>query len=117
MRLIFARRSHLQCNGKTSLNDLCRTLGFPGKPDDIDGSEVERYVREGLIESSEYIANSMWVPPSGHLFRGRLSRAKFEASEANLFVFVQERLESKPHLGHLLGARALGRHPSRTRRV
>src|SRR5215216_960581 len=37
-------------NGKIRLNDLCRALGFPGKPDDIDGSEVERYVREGLIE-------------------------------------------------------------------
>src|SRR4051812_13233398 len=32
-------------NGKTSLNDLCRALGFPGKPDDIDGGEVERYLQ------------------------------------------------------------------------
>src|SRR5215218_8007999 len=36
-------------NAKTSLNDLCRALRYPGKPDDIDGSEVGRYVREGRI--------------------------------------------------------------------
>src|SRR3954454_3781167 len=35
--------------GKVSLNDLCRALGFPGKPDEIDGGEVERYVQEGRI--------------------------------------------------------------------
>src|SRR3954471_7521958 len=36
-------------NAKTSLNDLCRALGFPGKLDDLDGGEVERYVQEGRI--------------------------------------------------------------------
>jgi 3'-5' exonuclease len=40
---------------KTSLNDLCRALALPGKPDHIDGGEVERYVREGRIaEVSAY---------------------------------------------------------------
>ena len=32
---------------KSSLHELCRVMGFPGKPDGIDGSEVEKYVREG----------------------------------------------------------------------
>jgi 3'-5' exonuclease len=36
------------------------------------------------------------------LFRGRLSRAEFEASEENLLGFLQERVGSKPHLKHLL---------------
>jgi predicted PolB exonuclease-like 3'-5' exonuclease len=34
---------------KISLRDLCRSLGFPGKPADIDGSEVERFFNEGRI--------------------------------------------------------------------
>src|SRR4051794_35797624 len=34
---------------KTNLNDLCRALAFAGKPDGMDGGEVERYVREGRI--------------------------------------------------------------------
>jgi hypothetical protein len=37
------------------------------------------------------------------LFRGRLSRAEFEASEDNFLGFVQERIESKPHLVHVSG--------------
>src|SRR5262249_30870336 len=28
--------------GKSSLHDLCRVMGLPGKPDDIDRSEVEK---------------------------------------------------------------------------
>src|SRR4051794_34180462 len=97
-------------NGKVSLNDLCRALGFPGKPDDIDGSEVERYVREGLIQRvSEYceldVASTFRAFLVFDLFRGRLSRPEFEASEDNLLGFLQERLPSKPHLGHLIEAK------------
>ena len=33
--------SSFDARGKVSLNDLCRALGFPGKPHDINGSEVE----------------------------------------------------------------------------
>jgi hypothetical protein len=48
------------------------------------------------------------------LFRGRLSRAEFEASEENLLGFLQERVGSKPHLKHLLSreprARKQGKH-------
>ncbi len=42
----------LSCSGaggKVSLNDLCRALGFPGKPDGMDGSEVDRFVQEGRL--------------------------------------------------------------------
>jgi 3'-5' exonuclease len=35
--------------GKVSLNDLCRALALPGKPDGMDGSEVDRYVQEGRV--------------------------------------------------------------------
>jgi predicted PolB exonuclease-like 3'-5' exonuclease len=95
-------------NGKTSLNDLCRALGFAGKPDGMDGGEVERYVREGRIgEVSNYcecdVVSTYRVLLVHELFRGRLSRAEFEASEDNLMGFLQERVAVKPHLKHLLG--------------
>ena len=95
-------------NAKTSLNDLCRALGFPGKPDDIDGGEVERYVRDGRIaEVSAYcetdVVSTYRVWLVHELFRGRLSRAEFEVSEDNLLGFLQERVGSKPHLVHALG--------------
>src|SRR5215213_622271 len=97
-------------NGKTTLNDLCRALGFPGKPEDIDGGEVERYVCEGRIrEVSGYcecdVASTYRVWLVHELFRGRLNRAEFEASEDNLLGFVQERVGAKPHLAHLLGVK------------
>jgi 3'-5' exonuclease len=93
---------------KTSLNDLCRALAFPGKPDHIDGSEVERSVREGRIaEVSDYaeldVVSTYRVWLVQELFRGRLSRAEFGSSEENLLGFVAERLPVKPHLKHLLG--------------
>ncbi|MFL5081337.1 MAG: ribonuclease H-like domain-containing protein [Microvirga sp.] len=97
-------------NAKTSLSDLCRALGFPGKPDDIDGGEVERYVREGRIgDVANYceldVASTYRVWLVHELFRGRLSRAEFEASEDNLLGFLQERVVVKPHLSHLTGVR------------
>jgi predicted PolB exonuclease-like 3'-5' exonuclease len=97
-------------NGKTSLHDLCRALRFPGKPDDIDGGEVERYAREGRVaEVTAYcetdVVSTFRVWLVHELFRGRLSRAEFEASEENLLGFVQERVASKPHLAHVLSAK------------
>jgi 3'-5' exonuclease len=96
-------------NGKTSLNDLCRALGFPGKPDDIDGGEVERYVREGRIgDVANYceidVASTYRVWLVHELFRGRLSPAEFQASEDNLMGFLQERVGAKLHLQHLFGS-------------
>src|SRR3954447_3358847 len=95
-------------NGKTSLNDLCRALSLPGKPDHIDGGEVERYVQEGRIsEVSGYcecdVASTYRVWLVHELFRGRLSRAEFQASEDNLLGFLAERVGTKPHLSHLTG--------------
>lgn len=96
---------------KTSLNDLCRALGFPGKPDDIDGSQVDQYVQEGRIgEVAAYcetdVVNTYRVWLVHELFRGRLSDAEFQASEANLLGYIQERCETKPHLAYLMGAQS-----------
>jgi 3'-5' exonuclease len=93
--------------GKVSLNDLCRALGFPGKPEGMDGSEVDRYVQEGRIgevaaycETDVISTYRVWLVYE--LFRGTMTRAEFDASEANLMEFVGQRVAVKPHLRHVL---------------
>ena len=36
--------------GKATLHEISRVMGLPGKPKGFDGSEVERYFREGKIK-------------------------------------------------------------------
>ena len=98
--------------GKISLNDLCRALGFAGKPDGMDGSEVDRYVQEGRIgevaaycETDVISTYRVWL--IYELFRGTLTRAEFDASEANLMEFVTERVGVKPYLRHVLRDRTV----------
>jgi predicted PolB exonuclease-like 3'-5' exonuclease len=69
---------------------------LPGKPKGFDGSEVERYFREGKIkEIADYCETDvvrtyqMWL--RYELFRGTLSRNEFEASERNLASFITVR--------------------------
>lgn len=89
------------------MNDLSLALGFPGKPQDMDGVEVDRYVQEGRIaEVSAYCETDVvttyriWLV--FELFRGALTKDEFEASEANLIEFIRARLTVKPHLNFLL---------------
>ena len=37
-------------NGRASLDSMCKALGIPGKPDDIDGSKVWDFVERGDFE-------------------------------------------------------------------
>jgi predicted PolB exonuclease-like 3'-5' exonuclease len=78
-------------------------MGLPGKPDGISGGEVEKYYRDGHIrEIAEYcesdVLNTYRVWLRYELFRGRLSDAGFQASEAGLVDFVKARGNTKPHL-------------------
>jgi predicted PolB exonuclease-like 3'-5' exonuclease len=71
-------------------------MGLPGKPNDMTGAEVEKYYRDGHIrEIAEYcesdVLNTYRVWLRHELFRGRLSPAEFQASEANLADFVKAR--------------------------
>jgi hypothetical protein len=64
---------------KSSLHELCRVMGLPGKPDGIAGADVERYCREGRIaEVAAYgetdVVNTYRVWLRYELFRGRLSQ-------------------------------------------
>jgi predicted PolB exonuclease-like 3'-5' exonuclease len=88
---------------KATLHELSRVMGLPGKPDGIDGGEVERYFRESRIrEIAEYcesdVVNTYRVWLRHELFRGRLTDGTFQASESNLADFIAARGNTKPHL-------------------
>lgn len=94
---------------KMGLNDLCRVLGFPGKPDGMDGSQVEEYVKAGRIDEVAAYCESDVVGTYRlflvhELFTGRLTREGFDTSEADLVRFLAEKVEAKPHYGALVGA-------------
>ena len=88
---------------KATLHELCRVMGIPGKPEGIDGGEVEKYFRDGRIQDiADYcesdVVNTYRVWLRYELFRGKLTDTAFEASEANLSKFIQARSNVNPHL-------------------
>jgi predicted PolB exonuclease-like 3'-5' exonuclease len=92
---------------KATLNEICRVMGLPGKPDGIAGGDVERYFHEGRTqEIAEYcesdVVNTYRVWLRHELFRGKLTNETFEASEVNLAEFIKARSDAKPHLVELL---------------
>jgi 3'-5' exonuclease len=87
--------------GKATLHELCRVMGLPGKPNDIDGSEVDKYFREGRIrEIAEYcesdVLNTYRLWLRHELFCGRLTDAGFVTSEDNLEKFMRVRNKPSP---------------------
>jgi 3'-5' exonuclease len=93
-------------HAKATLNELCRVMGLPGKPNGMSGGNVEKYYREGrLREIAEYcetdVVNTYRVWLRYEFFRGRLSTAAFRASELNLVEFIKARGNTKPHLAQL----------------
>jgi predicted PolB exonuclease-like 3'-5' exonuclease len=93
-------------HAKATLNELCRVMGLPGKPDGMSGGDVEKYYREGrLREIAGYcetdVVNAYRIWLRYELFRGRLSTAAFQASELNLVEFIKARGNTKPHLAQL----------------
>ena len=92
---------------KLSLHELSRSLGLPGKPDGIDGSQVETYYRAGRIsEISDYcetdVVNTYRAWLRYELFRSSLSPEDYEGAEANLTTFIAAKALNKPHLSNLL---------------
>jgi predicted PolB exonuclease-like 3'-5' exonuclease len=91
---------------KASLNELSRIMGLPGKPDRMDGSEVERSFLDCKIkEIADYcesdVVNTYRVWLRHELFRGKLSDIAFQASETDLSDFIRARSNTKPHLAEL----------------
>jgi hypothetical protein len=92
---------------KSTLHELCRVMGLPGKPGGIDGSEVEKYFHEGQIkEIADYcesdVVNTYRVWLRHELFRGTLTNAAYDASEAKLAAFIAARSNVKQHLLELV---------------
>jgi 3'-5' exonuclease len=78
-------------------------MGLPGKPDAINGADVDRYFREGRIrEIAEYcesdVVNTYRVWLRHELFQGKLSDLAFETSESKLEEFIKARSATKPHI-------------------
>jgi predicted PolB exonuclease-like 3'-5' exonuclease len=74
---------------KSGLNELSRTLGFAGKPEDINGASVEEHFKAGNIEKiAEYcesdVINTYRVWLRFELFRGALTQEAYLYSEQNL---------------------------------
>jgi len=94
-------------HSKASLNELSKIMGLLGKPEGIDGTEVERYFLEGKIkEIAEYceadVVNTYRVWLRYELFRGRLNESEHQASERSLAEFISARVNTKPHLDRLI---------------
>jgi predicted PolB exonuclease-like 3'-5' exonuclease len=93
---------------KISLDSLCRVLGLPGKPEDIQGKQVAGFVKDGRIqEVADYcetdVVNTYRVWLRYELFRGGVTNTEFDASEAALREFVLARAAEKPHLAQFAG--------------
>jgi len=81
---------------KSTLHELCRVMGLPGKPDGINGAEVDQYYRDGRIrEIADYcesdVLNTYRLWLRHELFQGKLTETAFQASEAHLGEFVSKR--------------------------
>ncbi len=79
--------------GKAKLDELSRIMGLPGKPDGVDGSQVEAYFNAGRIQDiAEYcrsdVINTYRLWLRHELFRGRLDGAQFDYSEFDVGRFV-----------------------------
>jgi 3'-5' exonuclease len=98
---------------KASLNELSKIMGLPGKPDGMDGADVERYLLEGKInEIAKYcetdVVNTYRVWLRYELFRGRLSESEHQASERSLADFMARRVNGTLHAD---GAPEVQAHP------
>jgi 3'-5' exonuclease len=94
--------SSFSAGARATLNEISRIMGLPGKPDGIDGGQVEKYFREGKIrEIADYceseVVNTYRVWLRYELFRGRLTEGTYRASEVDLVEFVKRRETTKQH--------------------
>jgi predicted PolB exonuclease-like 3'-5' exonuclease len=85
--------SSFSYDAKVKLDELSRIMGLPGKPDGIDGSQVEAFFNAGrILEISDYcksdVINTYRLWLRHELFRGRLDHNQFQASERDVQRFA-----------------------------
>lgn len=102
-----------QSNAKAPLDDLCKMMGLPGKPQGIDGSKVWEQVRAGNIQTcADYgetdVVNTYRVWLRYELFRGAITPEEMTASESDLTAFITARLDERPHLAFLVAQHSDG---------
>ena len=104
--------SSFDSRSKMKLNDLCRALNLPGKPDGIDGSQVEQLFGEGRIgkvadycEGDVVSTYRLWL--LHELFKGAISAEEHERSELALSDFIVARIQDKPHWARLRAGAAI----------
>jgi predicted PolB exonuclease-like 3'-5' exonuclease len=88
---------------KVKLDEVAKIVGLSGKPEGIDGSQVEDMVKAGRIgEVVQYcesdVLNTFRLWLIHELFRGAMSPAELDWSEEQLRIFVRGRKFSNPHL-------------------
>jgi predicted PolB exonuclease-like 3'-5' exonuclease len=93
---------------KVKLDVLAKVLGLPGKPQGIDGGQVEELAQAGrLAEIAQYcesdVLNTYRVWLIHELFRGSITTQKLEWSEAQAREFVGRRRPLNPHLIDAMG--------------
>ena len=92
-----ATRSHpTGSNAKTKLDEICKILGLPGKPEGVNGSNVEQMVAEGRIADVAHycesdLVNTYLVWLRYLLFSGLITLEQLEWSEAQAAEFINAR--------------------------
>src|SRR6516225_1852094 len=93
---------------RVKLDDVSKILGLSGKPEGIDGSQVEQLVLAGQIEEvARYcesdVMNTYRVWLVYELFRGAITPDQLDWSEKQIREFVANRKLSNIHLCAALG--------------
>jgi predicted PolB exonuclease-like 3'-5' exonuclease len=82
-------------NGRATLDEISKVLGLPGKPDGVNGSQVEKFVNEGRIgEVATYcksdLLNTYLIWLRTELFCGAITIQQLEWSEAQAYHFAKQ---------------------------
>jgi predicted PolB exonuclease-like 3'-5' exonuclease len=88
---------------RVKLDEISKILGLTGKPEGVDGSQVEEMALAGKIEEvARYcesdVLNTYRVWLVYELFRGSVTVKELDWSEAQVRDFVANRKSSNPHL-------------------
>jgi len=95
--------------GKVKLHEVSKILGLKGKPEGVDGSNVEEMVCAGQIEEvARYcesdVLNTYRVWLLHELFRASITEQELGWSEKQIRDFVENRKSGNPHLRAAVGS-------------